>query len=206
MARNPHHEKLERLRKAVANQRQLLRECHANLDAAKLAVDDLGDSIREAYVQEDEQLAAKLRKSETAAMAKIKDCQYRLDAQTVIAERAEQERDAYIASNADGLLKELEPEARQVTRDLRSHAEALVAADKNWHDLQAQVNQYLVAKGLQPVGNAPDDHSLSSLCRSLRYLLRDGEIRSPLPHFQQYAIQQEDESQKRKLKRERAAA
>jgi hypothetical protein len=204
--RSPHSVKLDILRKAVADQRHLLRECHADLDAANLAVDDLGDSIREAYTKNDEALAKKLRKSQAAAEERAKDAGYRLDAQTVVAERAEHERDRFIAASADGLLKELEPEAREVTQNLRRHAECLVAADKQWHDLQNQVNQLLIAKGLQPVGNAPADHQLASIAKSLEWVLRDGEIVSPLPHFQQYTVRQEDEALKRRLRKERTAA
>jgi hypothetical protein len=100
------------------------------------------------------------------------------------------------------LIDELKPAANQILEQLARAARELVENDARWNELSARVAALLAkVPGAHARGDAPAEHTLSSIARDLRRAQRDGlELRSPLPHYAHLRVIEEEHERAKRLK------
>jgi hypothetical protein len=87
-----------------------------------------------------------------------------------------------LGHNWADLIAELEPDATEAVEALQHHAAELVAADRRWHNVSADVSRLLRHIGnTAPHHNAKDEHKFSSIISAIRKA--GGDLESPMPHW-----------------------
>jgi chromosome segregation ATPase len=145
------HDQLDELRRRVADENQKLRSAQAELAASTAKVEDCSRRLTDAYAGENAKLAGERRDELQRAEADVADQQHRVAGADLRAERARQELDSFVAANAQALLEEREPLARELAAELTSAVDAVVRARARY-DAERQHIDGLVAKvpGAEP--------------------------------------------------------
>jgi hypothetical protein len=99
----------------------------------------------------------------------------------------------------------MQPDFEQAAEALRTHAEALLAADRRWRELSALVSAYLRAQRVDPSANSPAEHGIEDTLRSFRRALQH-EVTSPGPHLLQAHAASAAHENTASVRRARAAA
>jgi hypothetical protein len=197
------HDQLARLSEEVSAARGLDREAQETVRAAEAEVARLREAIRMAHETGSTpgDLGGDLKRAKEA----IEGAQLAQQGISRRAQRASDERQRFIKDNADRLLDELRPSADEAVAAIQRHAEALLAADRRWHDISGEVAAYLAAAGTVPVGNSHSDSGFSTAAREVKHALRNG-IATPLPHFTHRKLQLREEQYKLRVKAARQAS
>jgi hypothetical protein len=200
--KRPAHTGLDRHNRNLAEATSALREAETTEAQAASAVETARDAVREAHdlgadpAEPTAQLDQAKQNAEAATLAR-EGIEQRVN-------RATHERENYLAENGRELLAELQPDCQQAVDDLRLHAEALLAADKQWRALSAVVGSHLRAQRLVPHMNAPGEHGLESVVLDLKRALQN-QITSPAPHMSAQRAAHTEQARVTNLRREREA-
>ena len=160
------HDKLERLEERIADARVAEREAEQAYRAAEAAVEDARDAVREAHdlghdpAKPTRRLERAKRSAEQAALA--------LEGVGQRVRRATVARDSFMSESATQLIEELEPDCQAVAERVESAIAAVVDADREWHEMSAQVARYLRAAQWSRSENAISEHEISPQVRSLK--------------------------------------
>lgn len=134
------HGELDLLRQDAAKQRMKARDVDAELEAAKQRAEDIGDSITEAYVEDNAKLVQQLRQEMQAAEAEVKDLAHRSQAAGLRVERAQQAVDNFAAEHGQELLEERAPAAREGALQLTRLAHETVRAHQAYIAMRMEID------------------------------------------------------------------
>jgi ABC-type transporter Mla subunit MlaD len=163
------HRELERLEQRIADARRAAREAEQVLVNAEAAVEAARDAVREAHDLGSD-AGAPTRKLDRAK----RDVEQAALAREGVGQRVKRaiaDHERYLAEHGEQLLSELQPECEQAAENLRTAAEALIAADSEWGRLSQVVARYLRGLSLSPAENSRAEHELSGFVRELRRAL-----------------------------------
>jgi hypothetical protein len=180
------HAEVDRLRQQAAAERVSARELQAQLEAAKVAVDDAGAAVTEAYAADDGKLVSRRRSELDAAAADVLDLQHRVDAAGLRVERAQAEADTFQAEHARKLLDEREAEARQVAENLIRTAREAVQANRAYMALRMEIDSLVAAvPGATSRADGPaESHPWERQLRDLERAVQETpEVPAPLPRW-----------------------
>jgi hypothetical protein len=200
------HEQLDQLRRDTADERVKVRDLEAQLETAKLEVEQASRAISAGYAAESQRDVAQARKAEEAAIAKVKDLQDRLSGAEIRVERIQGEADAFARERARDLLAEREQPARTVAGELTASvhetlmlAKAYVAERQAIDRLVAQVPG-ASARNDGPPPEHPWESALKDLERANRQATK---LEPPTPRWSGLRLreQQDNLSRFEKLRR-----
>jgi hypothetical protein len=180
------HAQLDRLRQQTATERVNERQLAAQLEAAKVAVDDAGAAVTEAYAADDAKLAQRRRQEADAAAAEVLDLQHRFDAAGLRAERAQAEADTFHVEHARELLDEREPEARTLAERLTRAGLEVVQLHRAYRAMRTDIDSLVAAvPGATSRADGPDpSHPWESVLQDLaRVTQEQPEVPPPLPQW-----------------------
>jgi chromosome segregation ATPase len=112
------HAQLDQLRQQAAAERVKAHNLEAQLEAAKVEIEDASRAVTDAYAAEDARLAQQRRKQLEAAEAKVIDLGHQVTAAAQRVERARRQLDEFQRHHARDLLDEREQPARTVAAEL----------------------------------------------------------------------------------------
>jgi len=112
------HAELDELRQQATAERVKARNLEAQLEAAKVEVEDASRTVTDAYAAEDAKLAQQRRMQLEAAEAKVIDLGHQVTAAAQRVERARRQLDEFQRDHAGDLLAEREQPARVVAAEL----------------------------------------------------------------------------------------
>jgi hypothetical protein len=185
-AKESAHAQLDQLRQRVAAERHAERELAVQLEAAKVAVDDAGAEVTEAYAAEDAKLAVRRRREVDAAAAAVLDLQHRFDAAGLRVERAQAAADAFVAEHARELLDEKEAAAVEVADKLSAGGQALVQLNRAYLGLRTDIDSLVAAvPGATSRADGPEPaHPWERQLRDLERAIQETpEVPPPLPRW-----------------------
>jgi hypothetical protein len=204
MTKRPTHAALERHNTRRAEAADALHRAEVAEREANSAVEVARDAVREAPdlgADASEAMSALAQSKRDAEQATL----HREGVERRV-RRAADERERFLEEHAEDLLAEMQPDFEQAAEALRTHAEALLAADRRWRELSALVSAYLRAQRLDPSANSFAEHGLEDTLRSFRRALQH-EVASPGPHLlQAHAASAAQREHTASVRRARAAA
>jgi hypothetical protein len=145
------HDRVDELRRRVAEESQKLRQAQAELEASTAKVEDCSRRLTDAYASENARLAHERRNELQRAETDAADQEHRVAGAELRAQRARGELDSFIAESAQALLEEREGLARELAAELTAAVDAVVKAHAKYVAERTHVDQ-LVAKvpGAEP--------------------------------------------------------
>jgi hypothetical protein len=180
------HGELDRLRQQAAAERVAARELQVQLEAAKVAVDDAGAAVTEAYAADDGKLASRRRSELDAAASDVLDLQHRVDAAGLRVARAQAEADAFQAEHARELLEEREAEARELAAKLTSAGHEAIQLHRAYLTLRSEIDSLVAAvPGATSRADGPQpSHPWERQLRDLERAVQETpEVPAPLPRW-----------------------
>ena len=173
---------LENLRQAEVKERTAGRDLGLKAQAARQAADAAREGLVEAHAAGTDTKRAE--RDRAKAVVEAEDAAIRAEAATRRVERAAREREAFEIQNAQELIAELEPAARDVVERLERAARDFATADADWSTTAQRVAQLLAhVDGVSARTHQPSSHGLDDVAQQLRQALRGGTaIASPMPH------------------------
>lgn len=200
------HAELDELRQAAAGERVKQRELGLQLDAAKLEVEQASASIADGYAVEDQRAVTAARKTEEAAVAKVRELQHRANGAELRVDRAQQALDEFQRDHARDLLAEREDTARTVAAELtRSVRETVRLARAYVAERQTVDRLVATVPGATPRADGPAAaHPWESQLKALeRAVMEVPELEPPLPRWQGLGHRQAEDSGARRLQLQR---
>jgi chromosome segregation ATPase len=177
-----HTEALADLKRQLGEETAAARTIDAEAEAAHADLAATRDAVVTAHA---DQNAAAVKKATTAreqAEARVSDLADRQQAARIRVQRAQQAAQAHEADHAADLIAELEPMAVEAVESLQHHASGLIAADRRWRNVSAEVSRLLQhVPGAVPHHNAKGEHRLTPVVGAIRKA--GDEIESPMPHW-----------------------
>jgi hypothetical protein len=180
------HAQLDQLRQQAAAERVNERELAAQLEAAKVAVDDAGAAVTEAYAADDAKLAQRRRQEVDAAAAEVLDLQHRFDAAGLRVERAQTEADTFQVEHARELLDEREPEARTLAERLTRAGLEVAELHRAYRAMRTDIDSLVAAvPGATSRADGPaPSHPWESVLQDLARVTQEHpEVPPPLPQW-----------------------
>ena len=175
-----HHDRLERLRAAEAEERTAERELQLAAQEGQAKAASARQALMEAHATGQASDIRRAEKTYDQAQATAEDSAIKAEAAALRVERSAAEAQGYEAQHADALILELGPQARAAADRLTESARALHEAHTEWHNVRGNVEALLRhAPGAHDV---PADHALAAVVRDLRGFIRgSGAVEPPLP-------------------------
>jgi chromosome segregation ATPase len=136
-----HTETLAELKRQLAEEATAARTLDAEADSAAADLAQARDAVVTAYADNDATGIKKATAARDKAEARITELADRQDAARIRVERGQHAAQAYEAEHARDLIAELEPDAGEAVEALQRHAAELVAADRRWHNVSAEVSR-----------------------------------------------------------------
>jgi hypothetical protein len=180
------HAELDLLRQQAAAERVRHRELQAEMEAAKLAVEQAGAAIAEGYAAEDQRSVAVSRKAEEAAVAKVKDLQHRLTGAETRVDRAQREADTFTEEHASDLLEERAADARELALNLTRAGHELVRLHRAYLALRTDVDALVgaVPNAVPRADGPPPSYAWERQLKDLeRAMLETPEVAPALPRW-----------------------
>jgi hypothetical protein len=147
----PAHDRLDELRRRVADEGVKLRQAQAEFEAAKARVEDRSRALSDAYAAEDGDLARERREELQRAEADVVDQQHRVAGAEVRAERARAELGSFGAENAMALLEEREGLGRELAAELTAAVAAVIQAHRKYVSERQHIDGLVaMVNGAQP--------------------------------------------------------
>jgi hypothetical protein len=200
------HAQLDELRQAAAGERMKQRELEAQLQGARVEVEQASAAIADGYAAEDQKAVAAAGEAEDAAVAKVKDLQHRLNGAEVRVERAQRALDEFQRDHARDLLAEREEAARAITDDLSASVRETVRLSRAYIAERQAVDQLVAAvPGATPRADGPPaTHPWERQLKDLeRALTETPELPPPLPRWQGLGNRKAEDSTARRLQLQR---
>jgi hypothetical protein len=200
------HNVLDQLRQQAAAERVRHRELEAEMQAAKLKVEQVGAAIADGYAADDKRAVSSSRKAEEAAVAEVKDLQHRVSGAEIRVERAQREADTFTREHARDLLEERKQPARSIAAELTASVHETLRLAKAYV-AERQTQDVLVAAvpGATPRSDGPPpEHEWEAALGALERTVRETpEIPAPLPRWAgvEHRRQQDNLSRFEKLRR-----
>jgi hypothetical protein len=199
------HAALDELRQHAAGERVKARELEAELEAAKTEVETASDAITEGYAAENQRAVTAARKTEEAAVAKVRDLQHRIDGAQIRVERAQAQADTFAHEHARDLLDEREAEARQLADNLTRAGLEAVRLNRAYLALRSEIAGLVAAvPGATSRADGPEpSHPWERQLRDLERVVQDTpEVPAPLPRWAGLT-QRQTEDDANRIERER---
>jgi hypothetical protein len=201
------HASLDELRQQAAGERVKARELEAELEAVKTDVDAASDAITEAYAAENQRAVTAARKTEEAAVAKVRDLQHRIDGAQIRVERAQAEADTFQVEHAGELLEEREAEARELAVKLTGAGHEDVRLHRAYLALRTEIDGLVAAvPGATSRADGPEpSHPWEPQLRDLERVVREiPEVPAPLPRWEGLEHRQQQDNANRIERKRRA--
>jgi seryl-tRNA synthetase len=145
-----HTEALAGLKGELAAETAAARTIEAEADAAHADLAAARDAVITAHADNNAAAVKKATAARDKAEGRVAELADRQAAALVRVQRAQHAAQAYETERARELIAELEPDAAEAVKALERHAAELVAADRRWNNVSAEVSRLL-----QHVGNTP---------------------------------------------------
>jgi chromosome segregation ATPase len=131
----------------IAEAQQRARALGRDLAELSARVAELRKKKISAHADQNESLAAKLRRQIDEGQAKISDLEERQQGAELASRRASSERTKWIADHYRELVSALEPDAQQAAQTIDRLADELLAAVKEWGGVSGKVSALAHAAG-----------------------------------------------------------
>jgi hypothetical protein len=180
------HEQLDQLRQNAAAERVRHRDLQAGMEAAKAEVEQASRAITDGYAAEDQRAVAQARKTETEAVANVRELQHRVDGAALRVERAQQELAAFQREHARDLLAEREQPARTIAAQLTASVHETIRLAKSYITEREAQDRLVAAvpdatvRTDGPAASHPWERQLKDLERAVSEV---SELPPPLPSW-----------------------
>jgi hypothetical protein len=182
----PAHAALDELRQQAAGERVKARELEAELGAAKAEVKTASGAIAQAYAAENQRAVTAARKTEEAAVAKIRDLQHRVDGAQIRVERAQADADNFQVVHAGELLEEREADARELALKLTGAGHETVRLHRAYLAMRMDIDSLVAAVpgATSRADGPPESYPWERQLRDLeRAVGETPEVPAPLPRW-----------------------
>jgi hypothetical protein len=180
------HAQLDQLRQQVVAEGVKQCDLEGKRKLAEIEVEQASRDIAAGYAAEDERAIARARKTEEAAVAKVKELEHRCAGAQLRAVRAQQELAEFTRDNVDRLLSERAADARELAVELTRAGHELIRLHRAYAAMRTEIDSLVAAKpGASPREDGPPtayawEPRVKDLERAIR---QTPEVEPPLPRW-----------------------
>jgi hypothetical protein len=200
------HAELDQLQEQATAERVKARTLGAQLEAAKVEVEDASRAVTDAYAAEDAKLAQQRRKQLEAAEAKVIDLGHQVTAAAQRVGRARRQLDEFQRDRARDLLDERQQPARTVAAELTASVHQTLNMARAYVAERTAVDHLVAAiPGATPRTDGPaSTHPWEAQLRDLeRAVAAAPECPPPLPRWQGLDHRRAEDTTARRLQLQR---